>query len=201
MKHNEKNIIVEDVLTNEEIRQVYEAVENSYETYLMKLFTQKVSNFSLPENIYQKIVKYSEEISGESDLEISEYQFARYQNAKDEENGEDLSPNLIPHVDLTFREPRFTFDYQIGGNTSWPLVVEEKDFTLGNNTALTFSGTHQVHWRTHKDFKDDEYIDMVFFHLRKKGAAPYSKEHEDSMIEKCAMYTEMYNKGDEHATS
>lgn len=193
MKHDEKNLVINNVLTQEEISHIYEILKNPNNKYVMKFFTQTVSDFNLPNNIANKIIKYSEEISGVSGLEIAEYQFARYANVFDEESNTTLRPNLIPHCDFSFAEPRFTFDYQIGGNTSWPLVVEEKEFTLENNSALTFSGTHQVHWRKPKIFDDNEYIDMIFFHLRKIGSEPYSESVKEEMHKKIEFFTMQYN--------
>jgi hypothetical protein len=195
MKYSEQNLIVENVLTEDEILEIYKILKNPNNTYLMKLFTQTVSDFDLPKNIQDKIIDYSEKISGESGLEISEYQFARYKNVVDPDSGKVLRPNLIPHRDSSFTEPRFTFDYQIGGNTAWSLVVEEKKFELKNNQALTFSGTHQVHWREPKIFSDDEYVDMVFFHLKKTNSSPYSEEVDSLMEEKTKKYLDLYNGG------
>ncbi len=192
MKHDEKNLIVENVLSEEEIAEIYKIVEKPNNTYLMKLFTQTIVDFNLPLHINKKIIDYSESISGESDLEIAEYQFARYKNTFDEESQTMFRPNLTPHFD-GFEQPRFTFDYQLGGNTTWDLVVEEKEFTLLNNSALTFSGTHQVHWRKHKTFKDDEYIDMIFFHLKKKNSKERSAKHFSSMETKVEFYSKIYD--------
>jgi hypothetical protein len=191
MKYNEKNLIVENVLTDEEISEIYRIVEKPNNTYLMKLFTQTIVDFNLPKTINKKIIEYSEKISEEFDLEIAEYQFARYRNTLDEESQTTFLPNLTPHCDF-FKEPRFTFDYQLGGNTTWDLVVEGKEFTLANNSALTFSGTHQVHWRKPKIFKNDEYIDMIFFHLKKKNAEECSKEHVLEMDSKVNFYYDIY---------
>ena len=192
MKHDEKNVIVEDVLLQEEIDELYKIIENPYQKSVMKLFAQTVSDFDLPLSIRNKIVNYCEQISGESNLEIAEYQFAKYKNVNDPESGERLLPNLTPHWDAAFAQPRFTFDYQIGGNTSWPLVVEDREFTLTNNSALTFSGTHQIHWREKKVFSDNDYIDMIFFHLRKKNAQPYETDLAEEMEEKAKYYFQKY---------
>jgi hypothetical protein len=192
MKHNEENVIVENVLTEDEISVLYSVIDNPSSKYVMKLFAQTVSDFELPNSVAKKIIDYSEKISGESGLEIAEYQFARYRNVVDPESGEILLPNLTPHWDAAFAEPRFTFDYQLGGNASWTLVVENKDFTLNNNSALTFSGTHQIHWRKKKIFSDSDYIDMVFFHLRKKKAQPYDTELPKEMEERAKYYFQKY---------
>jgi hypothetical protein len=192
MKYDEKNLILENVLEDNEISEIYKIVEKPNNTYLMKLFTQTIVDFNLPSQINKKIIDYSESISGESDLEIAEYQFARYKNTFDEDSQTMFRPNLTPHCDLTFKEPRFTFDYQLGGNTTWDLVVEGKEFTLANNSALTFSGTHQVHWRKHKTFEDDDYIDMIFFHLKKKNSEEYPQEHSSRMEAKVKLYLDIY---------
>lgn len=193
MKFNEKNIIVENVLTNKEIDEIYSILKNPSRQYTNKVFNQDISDFNLPNIIKDKIIKYAEEISGVNNLEISEYQFSRYSNTI-EDDGTVSRPSLFPHFDETFAEPRFTFDYQIGGNTEWPIVVEGKSFSLKNNQALTFAGTHQVHWRTKKIFDDDQYIDMIFCHLRKIGAEPKEKDVNDIVMSRVQKYrTEYYN--------
>lgn len=194
MKFNEKNAIIKNVMSKEEVEEIYWLVEKSYNKYLMKTFTQTVSDFDLPYRIAKKIIAHAEEISGECGLEIESYQFAKYNKVVDED-GSVLMPNLTPHCDLTFPEPRFTFDYQIGGNTSWPLYVEGEKYVLSNNEALTFSGTHQVHWRERKTFSDTDYIDMVFFHLKKRVGTPYSPSVIEEVQHKIDGYMEMYQNG------
>jgi hypothetical protein len=201
MKHNEENVIVENVLTEDEMSLVYSKVNASTSKHVMKLFAQTVSDFDLPEIVRKKVVAYAEKISGENNLEIAEYQFARYKKVLDDESKQPLLPKLIPHWDAAFEEPRFTFDYQIGGNTDWPIVVEEKEFILKNNSALTFSGTHQIHWRIPKAFDDDQYLDMVFFHLRKIGAQKSPDSLETIMFEKLNDYSEAYEKEATNATN
>lgn len=196
MKHDELNIIVKDVLTKEEIEQIYSKVQDAHNSYLMELFTQNISDFRLPEAIANKIVAYAENISGVNNLEISEYQFSRYKNTV-KEDGSLGKPILPPHHDDTFKEPRFTFDYQIGGNTTWPIIVEDKVFELQNNEALTFSGTHQIHWRKKKTFADNEYIDMVFIHLRKINSEPKSQDVSDIMNQKQEHFQKQYQESKE----
>jgi hypothetical protein len=191
MKYDEKNIIVENVFTEKEVLDLYTIIENPLKKSLQKNLCQSVSDFNLPKEIRQKVIDYCERISGESDLEISEYQFARYKKVVDESSGETLFPNLFPHRD-SFLEPRFTFDYQIGGNVSWSIIVEDKEYLLKNNSALTFSGTHQIHWRNQKEFSDTDYLDMIFFHLRKVNSLPYSKEVNEVMEAKSQKYFEVW---------
>lgn len=193
MKYDEVNTIVENVLTQEEIDEIYKMLETPSQQYVMRKFNQSISDFQLPEAIRNKIISYCEQISGESDLNIEEYQFSRYNNVINED-GSIGRPILPPHCDETFKEPRFTFDYQIKSNTNWPLVVESREFTLKDNQALTFSGTHQIHWRKKKTFEDGEFIDMIFVHLRKRGSEPKPAEVDLIMEEKAAKFRALYEK-------
>jgi len=191
MKYDESNTIVKDVLTPEEIASIYKMLETPSQEYVMKRFNQKISDFQLPTSVAKKIVDHCEKISGESGLVISEYQFARYTNIYDED-GTLGAPLLSPHYDETFKEPRFTFDYQMKSNTTWPLVVEEREYPLEDNQALTFSGTHQIHWRTKKVFSDEEFIDMIFFHLKKSDAEPKGADVNSIMNEKAKHFIKVY---------
>lgn len=192
MKYDEKNVIVKNVLSQNEIEQIYDALKNPSNHYIMKRFNQSISDFTLPETVAEKIIKHCEEISGESNLKITEYQFSRYKKIINDD-GSIGNPNLTPHYDETFLQPRFTFDYQMKSNTNWPIIVEEKDFILSDNEALTFSGTHQIHWRSKKIFKDDEFIDMLFFHLTKNGADNVGLDVNNVMNNKAKKYRDIYD--------
>ena len=182
MRYNENNIVIDNVLTQEEIDQIYENIESPYREYVMEKYGQKVSDFWMPASSLEKIIQYCEEISGIAGLKLEAYQYSRYEKFV-MEDGTVSYPNLTPHFD-TFEEPRFTFDYQMSGNTSWPIVVEGKEFTLENNQAVTFAGTHQIHWRPKKIFEEGEYIDMIFCHLSLLGNEKVSEEHTDLMKNK-----------------
>jgi len=186
MKFNQANVVVDKVLTEQEIDQIYTNLNYAYGSYIMERYGQKISNFKMPESAIDKIVKLCEEISGVSGLVLEAYQFSRYEKFT-KPDGTISSPKLIPHYD-GFPEPRFTFDYQIRSNTLWPLFVEEEEFVLQDNQALTFVGTHQVHWRSKKDFNPGEFIDMIFCHLFLPNDSPNSQEHWDTMIAKEKKY-------------
>lgn len=195
MKYDEVNTIVENILTDQEIEQLYQAISDSSKSYLHEKFYQNISDFKLPENIREKIIQHCESISGENNLDIEEYQFSKYKKII-KDDGTIGNPMLFPHYDETFKEPRFTFDYQIKSNTSWPLVVEGKEFELKDNQALTFSGTHQIHWRLKKNFKDEEFIDMLFCHIKKKNSEPKNKDVNNIMSNKAKIYMEQYKKSE-----
>lgn len=191
MKFNEKNVIIDNVLSQNEIDQIYRELGQAYDSYIMERYGQKISNFRMPKSALDKIVAICEEVSGVSGLILEAYQFSRYEKFT-RPDGVVSMPKLIPHYD-SFPEPRFTFDYQIRSNTSWPLVVEGTELVLGDNQALTFSGTHQIHWRTEKTFNEGEFIDMIFCHLSLPNDAPNSEEHWEIMKQKEFKFTNLVN--------
>lgn len=180
MKFNETNEVVTNLLSDSEIKKIYEIVnKESYKDYVYEKLGQQVTDFKMPESIINKIVEVCKKISRQNDLVLEIYQFARYEKII-KENNEVLLPYLMPHHDK-FPQPVFTFDYQIGGNISWPIVVEGKEVVLSNNEAITFSGTHQVHWRPEREWLDGEYIDMIFCHLQSPSLPANSDSHKETM--------------------
>lgn len=161
MKFDEKNVVIENLLTDSEISDLYSSIKKPYNNYVMDLHVQQISDFRMPKSIEDKIISHVENITGLSGFEL-EYQFSRYELL--DIDGKVEVPNLRPHFDA-FIEPRFTFDYQLGSNIDWPIYVEGKEFVLKNNQALTFSGTHQIHWRPERSFVVGEFLEMIFCHL------------------------------------
>lgn len=184
MNFDAPNAIIDQVLTQEELDYVYSAVGGSDNTHFMSAYNQDLANFFLRDDIKNKLVLMCEGILGIKGLKLEAYQFARYQNKKDETGRVTHRPILSPHHDDTFQEPRFTFDLQLGGNTTWAIVVEGRSYELKNNQALSFAGTHQVHWREHKLFEDGEYLDMLFMHMEMITPVPIPDETRKLMYEK-----------------
>ena len=88
--------------------------------------------------------------------------------------------------------------YQIRSNISWDLVVDnwesEQSYTLEDNQILTFSGTHQIHWRPKREFKDDEFLEAVFLHFAPLDAKDFSQEHLNKLKEKQRVLFDKWDK-------
>jgi len=189
MKTDEINVIVEDVFTQDEINTIYQSVANSSGNSFVEPHSQANTFIQLPESIINKVTQKARELSGNNNLVVSEYCYARYANVTSHCGKFHFKPSLFPHFDETFKEPRFTFDYQINGNVDWPLVVApDKKFVLKNNQALTFSGTHQIHWREPQHFTDDQYVEMIFFHFSDPTVGQKSEELNEQMIAQAIRY-------------
>jgi hypothetical protein len=79
-------------------------------------------------------------------------------------------PNLPPHFDGDTND--FIINMQLSSNTSWDLGLNLQAYTLKDNSALIFNGNTEIHWRKHKEFKDGEYVSMLFtrfYNLEKRS--------------------------------
>lgn len=196
MKRNEKNIIIKDIFTEQEIKDLYSVIDNAdmNDTFVQKAFCHRAYFINLPESIINKIKKVAQE-HYDKELELTEVSFARYSYDMYQDGLADVTPSLYPHFDNAFHEPRFTVDFQIKSNRSWPIIVEDREYLIEDNEALTFSGTHQIHWRPHTEWKEGEFIDLIFTHFAEKDRELNSldndedhkifmKNLEDSYVEK-----------------
>ena len=72
-------------------------------------------------------------------------------------------PNLPPHLDADTND--LIINIQIESNTSWDIGLNLKTYQIKDNCALIFNPNKEIHWRTHKEFKDGEYVRMLFIRL------------------------------------
>jgi hypothetical protein len=186
---DEKNIIIDNFFTNSEIEQIYTHVKNTPEDkkHLMDVFGHVAYFSGLPDEIVKKIEEVSQKNYNKK-LKLEEFCYARYSMDND------IKPKLFPHYD-GFKEPRLTVDIQLKATKPWSIVVEGKPYTLNNNQALTFSGTHQIHWREKIAFDKNDYVDMIFCHFKEDSDNQINlgKEHTDAMNEKEKRWNVLYD--------
>lgn len=183
MDYNLDNRVVKNVLNQDQIDRVYELVNSCPEdkikapnTYgqLAFFIDEFDSRESGAEDIYlsiENMLKSEYNI----DLKIAAIQFVRYTT----KSGNPAW--LPPHYDKVFKKPMITVDIQMNSNLVWPVYVNGISYTLENNEALVFSGTHQIHWRPKIELKDEQYLDMIFCHLEDTQAEEISDKHRVDM--------------------
>jgi hypothetical protein len=190
MHVDEKNIIIDNFFTDSEIEQIYDHVKNTPEDkkILVDVFGHVAYFSGLPNEIVEKIEKVSQKNYNKK-IKLEAFCYARYSI----DYG--IKPKLFPHYDDTFKEPRFTVDIQLKATKAWPIVVEGRPYTLKNNQALTFSGTHQIHWREKIAFDKNDYVDMIFCHFVEDSDNQINlgKEHADAMNEKEKRWNVVYD--------
>jgi hypothetical protein len=83
-------------------------------------------------------------------------------------------PNLPPHFDGDTND--LIINMQLESNTSWDIGLNLEIYTLEDNSALVFNANTEIHWRTHKEFKEGEYVIMLFirfYNLEKRSDYSY----------------------------
>jgi hypothetical protein len=150
--------IIENVFSEEEIRKIKELRDTSKTVSVSKRWpgreVRPLPNIDLlPEQIKKKLTDVAEYYYGKP-LKLHAVAFGRYSK-------EFGAPRLGPHIDEV--PSQFTLDYQLDGNISWPLNVEGKEYLLKNNNAIVFEGEIVLHWRPDRQFKDGEFLDLMWF--------------------------------------
>jgi hypothetical protein len=181
-----KNVIVNNVFSDEQIASIYNDInlesnkdimmQDFYGRLYIPLYWRQKTHISDPidlkinQSIFDSIINYSSKFSN-VELQIESISFARYSSQYG-------IPLLHPHTDTNFKEPRLTFDVQLSGNVTWPIVIEHKEYILQNNDAVVFSGTHDIHWRSRKVLENDEYVDILLCQLSEKTDNPNTIDDE-----------------------
>lgn len=184
LSHNE---IYKNIFTEEEIKEIYNCIdiEQTKNTKILSIYGQKVWFVDFPQSVKDRITDLMVHIHNQH-VKLEEFSFARYSK----EYGK--FPLLNPHYDNTFKEHRLTLDIQLKSNIDWPIVVEDKIFYLKDNEALTFSGTNQIHWREYRDFKDGDFVEMIFCHFSLEDKMPISLEDKVKIEQKMALHSNQF---------
>ena len=185
MLNNFANVVVKTVFTEKEISDIYNLVSSTTNTDFVKSLGYNTWHLQLPEEIKEKLETLVSGLYGRQVI-LSEYNFSRYEKTTSDCKKYTYWPLLFPHTDEAFDSPRITLDIQLKANTDWGISVEnsgnESTYTLKDNQAVTFSGTHQVHWRPVREFLDGEYMEMIFCHFKVVGMEdPLTVEHINNM--------------------
>jgi hypothetical protein len=184
MRTDLPNILIDNVLNEDDIKEIFNELSLLDSPYVNQDLSYKSWGIKLSEDILVKIKSYAEKIA-EQELVLLEYNFVRYEKVLSSSGKIISTPLLYPHTDEGFNESRLTLDYQIRSNTSWDICVNANDVetchTLKDNQALVFSGTHQVHWRPKKTFKENDFIELMFFNFSPIKKSVLTNSHINSM--------------------
>jgi len=156
--------VVQNIFTTEEINRIMSSALTARVVTYKEIFSQRQHKFDLDEELAQKVISITENLSGTKNLEILGCSYAVYQNIRTE-NGPAHRPTLPEHFDVNMGGPRITLDVQMASNIDWAIIVEDKSYILEDNQAILFSGTNQRHKRELKMFDDDQYMHMLFLHF------------------------------------
>lgn len=176
-----RNIIIKDVLSEDQIADVYNRINQAPEenSKIQARLGHKAFLIDLGEDLRKHLESIVQKEFG-SEWTLNAIQFARYSKKYGYE------PKLYPHFDDAFSTHKLTLDVQVKSTIEWPIVVEGKEFLLHDNEAVVFYGTDQIHWRTPVELSEDDVVDMIFCHcdMINDPRGPITPEHTQAMLKR-----------------
>ena len=149
--------IVTDIFSEEEIEVLYETVEANIPEIHDELgrvqYTLLVS--TVKQKTFDKLMSVVKQVT-DLPFQIRSATYVEYNSLYG-------TPNLPPHLDRDTND--LILNIQIESNTDWALGLNLKTYEIKDNSALVFNPNKEIHWRVHKEFKDGEYVRMLFVRL------------------------------------
>jgi hypothetical protein len=105
-------------------------------------------------------------------LELTEKPYKLYGFAVCDYTAEAGKPNLPPHFDGDQTDLIMT--YQISSNRTWGVGVDLNVYELEDNDGVIFHPNESIHWRPHAEFKDGEFVRVMFVRFRLPVESDYS---------------------------
>ena len=145
---------IDNIFSQEELNQINDIIANSptnvHEELGRRQFHSLASGLS-PE-LEAKLTDIAREVSG-LPLALAHAMAVEYNSIYGK-------PNLRTHVDGDTND--LIINIQLDSNTVWDMGLNQKTYTLSDNSALVFNANKEIHWRVHKEFKEGEYVKMLF---------------------------------------
>lgn len=145
---------IDNIFLPEEIDQIKDIISKSEHTVhkdLGRTDALDLEQHIMPE-ILDKLTNIAKDLSG-LPLKMTHVMSVEYSNLYG-------TPNLRTHLDGDRND--LIINIQLDSNTVWDMGLNQKTYTLSDNSALVFNANKEIHWRVHKEFKDGEYVRMVF---------------------------------------
>jgi len=153
-------MLIKNVLSQEHYDMVKETIQTFKKLDNQEIYGRTHSGGYLPEEVRDAIMTIVAPLS-DKPLEMKEgAQVVTYSN----EYG---APNLPPHFDGDDTE--FLFNYQLESNVTWPLGLNKEAIALEDNDVVILRPNQDIHWRPKQEFKDGEYVTMIFVRFYYEG--------------------------------
>ena len=168
-------IYITDIFSKEEIEILYENIKanKSESTDEYGRIRYALMSNSVSQKIFDKLHNVIKKVT-DIPLQISNVTYVEYNLLYGK-------PNLPAHVDRDSTE--LILNIQLESNTNWDLGLNFKTYSLVDNSALVFNPNKEIHWRVHKEFKDGEYVRMLFVRFsnqEKPSDYSYLPHHPDN---------------------
>lgn len=152
---------INDIFLEEELLYINNTVNEFYINIVKNKETEidarlgrlLIGDLKIKPEIQNKLEKIIKELYN-LDLKLSNSGYSEY-------NSKYGQPNLPPHFDGD--HTKLIVNFQLSSNTEWNIGIDLDVYKLEDNSATIFNPNKNVHWRPIKDFKDGEYVKMIFF--------------------------------------
>jgi hypothetical protein len=145
---------VDNLFSQEEIdhiKDIISRVEHTVHQDLGRTDALDLENHIWPKTL-DKLTNIAKDVSG-LPLKMTHAMTVEYSNLYGK-------PNLRTHLDGDTND--LIINIQLEANTVWDIGLNQNVYTLDDNSALIFNANKEIHWRVHKEFKDGEYVRMMF---------------------------------------
>lgn len=180
-------IVIDNVFTEEEIKEIYESRLQS-ENFIVDDSCGYITNTKpFSEHIRNKIVEI---VQKNVPIKVKEWgnHMPRYtleSNSK---------PRLHPHYDVGLDQASFTLSIQLDHTLPWTVYVGHQGYDIKRNSAVLFSGSHQIHWRPDIEFSKDDYYDVIVAQVVEDTENPLelSNAHREYMSDQVGFFVSKY---------
>lgn len=152
-------MIIKNVLSQEEADILKDAIANCPTKDIQEIYGRRMyrdlawkQKNTFLETITEKVVELTGKPYGLYGFVVAEY------------TGEAGKPNLPPHFDGDQTDLIMT--YQVSSNKQWGVGVDLDVYHLEDNDGVIFHPNESIHWRPHTEFKDEEYVMVMFVRFR-----------------------------------
>lgn len=145
---------INNIFSQDEIDFLYETIKTKETFSNAELGRLQVNEIGvgLSGQTVKRLIDIAKDATG-LPLEMSNASYVEYSNLYGK-------PNLYPHFDRDKSD--LIINIQLESNTSWAIGINLQTYEIEDNSALVFNPNKDIHWRTHKEFKDGEYVRMLF---------------------------------------
>jgi hypothetical protein len=187
---NFPNVLINSIFTDEQYKKLYYNVANNDKKFLDRIDDTGYMSHGDPVDpeLFDAIAAKMEQVVGKK-LKKYMSHYARYCN-----DGT-TSPMLRPHYDKGLDVATVSMTIILDSTLDWDIGTEIGSFAPRKNQGVTFSGSHQFHWRPYKQFTDSDYYDILVCQFTIEDETDIlDQEHRDYMDAKSASICDTWNK-------
>jgi len=184
---NFEPIVIYNVFSEEEIKEIYDSRSKS-ENLLTDESCGYITNTKpFSGNIRKKIVQI---VQDNVPIKVKEWgnHMPRYTLKSNSR------PRLYPHYDVGLHQASLTLSIQLDHTLPWTVYIGDQGYDIKRNTAVLFSGSHQIHWRPDIEFGPDDYYDIIVAQVVEDTEDPLMLDsaHRENMSNQVGSYVAKY---------